>query len=296
MVDLSKIGEILKGLEPTLRKFGPLLFLFLVVLIVVVFVRKRRLKQQKNTKGGIPKRDYENEDLALKDVETVPFEEDDVYLLTKINERLKNLSDINKKFSRIYKPIQSKLTLIRPIDSFNRTLGEITLGYPVGIREELNDYVILYRAKPPTFGDYIAEKLGRLFGRSPQYAILRVPKAPYTIFFSEEYITVLAEAIIEGPYNERLVVPLNGSLLDAKRWIMLKKENTMLWALFDTIALRFPNVVRSAMEMNPRLKTYFSEKQKDQAEGKEQQKFGGLEMEFQENLDPFKRFKFWGGD
>ena len=252
-----------------------------------LLAKRKTEKKKAKDKAGLPRK--ERPENFEPPVELMELEEDDVYLLTKINARLEKMSDLNQRYARLREPIQSKLTLIRPVDSYGgRVLGEVTLGYPVGIREELNDFVILYRVKPPTFADYLAEKLGRLIGRGPKYAVLRVPKEPYTILFSDEYITVLAEALLNGPYGELIAVPLNGSLIDAKRWIALKKENTMLWEVLNSIALKYPQIVRAALDMNPRVKTYFGEKKKDDEGQKE--KFGGLDLEFKDEFNPFARF------
>ena len=84
-----------------------------VVALVGKVLKDRNVKKEK--KAGLPRKERLERKPPVA-VELVELEEDnDVYLLTKINARLEKLSDLNQRYAKLREPIQSKLTLISPV-------------------------------------------------------------------------------------------------------------------------------------------------------------------------------------
>ncbi|NJF24540.1 hypothetical protein E3E29_02475 [Thermococcus sp. Bubb.Bath] len=199
---------------------------------------------------------------------------------SKIKEHAEKLRELNYKFAQVYEPKQNIIIW------FNGKESRV-IGYPVGLREDLNDYVILYQVRPPSWLDSVVYSLLRVVGKRPPTALLRAPKK--ITYFGDETITILASAFILNEHYEHEAVPLTADLVDAKLYLALKQENDMLWDLITILRYRVPEVVEDAMKMNPRIKTYMSTKNQDQDEGKKTEKFGGVEVAFDDN--PFKRWR-----
>lgn len=226
---------------------------------------KKEKKKEHKTARNLPK--------GYHEVDTIPLVEDYVA------ERAKKLRAINYKFAQVFEPKQNLLIW------FNGKESKI-IGYPKGLRVDLDDYVILYQVRPPSWIDSVVYSLLRIFGKQPPLAVIRAPKE--IVKLGDESITILAHAFIINEYQEYEAVPLSHDIVDAKLYLALKKENDMLWDLIAILRHRVPEVVEDAMKMNPRIKTYMSTKTKDQVEGTQEEKFGGVEVEF---TDPFSRFR-----
>ncbi|WP_245608317.1 hypothetical protein [Thermococcus guaymasensis] len=214
-------------------------------------------------------------DALQEKTETIP-----ILPSTRLEERAKKLRELNYKFAQVYEPKQ------RVIIWFNGKESRV-IGYPIGLREDLNDYVILYQVRPPNWLDSLVHSLLRVVGKSPPTALIRVPKK--IAYFGDETITILASAFIMNEHYEYEAVPLSLDETDAKLYLALKKENDMLWDLISIIRYRVPEVVEDAMKMNPRIKTYMSTKQQNPDEGTKEEKFGGVEVAFEDN--PFRRWR-----
>ena len=208
-------------------------------------------------------------------VDTIPIVPD-----ARVREHARKLRELNYKFAQVYEPKQ------RVIIWFNGKESRV-IGYPIGLREDLNDYVILYQVRPPSWLDSIVHSLLRVVGKSPPTAIIRVPKK--IAYFGDETITILASAFIMNEYYEYEAIPLTMDETDAKLYLALKKENDMLWDLITILRYRVPEVVEDAMKMNPRIKTYMSTKQQNPDEGTKEERFGGIEVAFEDN--PFRRWR-----
>ncbi|MFA4700148.1 hypothetical protein [Pyrococcus kukulkanii] len=228
-----------------------------------------RFLKRKKKKNEI----VENLPKAVEDVETISIVEDYVF------ERARKLREINYKFAQVFEPKQKLLIW------FNGKESKI-IGYPRGLRVDLNDYLILYQVRPPSWLDSVTYSLLRILGKHPPLAVIRAPKE--IVKFGDETITILAHAFIINEFQEYEAVPLSHDIVDAKLYLALKKENDMLWDLIEILRRRVPEVVEDAMKMNPRIKTYMSTKSKDEVEGTQSEKFGGVEVEFS---DPFTRFR-----
>jgi len=229
-------------------------------------IRRKKNKEGKGkeTANYLPK--------TLEEYDTIPLVED------RVIERARKLRELNYKYAQVFEPKQ------RLIIWFNGKESKI-IGYPQGLRVDLDDYIILYQVRPPSWIDSIMHSLLRVFGKHPPLAIIRAPKQ--IVKFGDESITILAHAFIINEYQEYEAVPLTENIVDAKLYLALKEENDMLWDLISILRHRVPEVVEDAMKMNPRIKTYMSTKSQDQTEGTKEEKFGGVEVEF----DPFKRFR-----
>lgn len=208
--------------------------------------------------------------------ETIPLVPD-----TTIREHAEKLRELNYKFAQVYEPKQNVIIW------FNGKESRV-IGYPIGLREDLNDYIILYQVRPPSWLDSVVHSFFRVLGKRPPTAIMRVPKK--IAYFGDETITILASAFIVNEHYEYEAVPLTLDVVDAKLYLALKKENDMLWDLISIIRYRVPEVVEDAMKMNPRIKTYMSTKQQNPDEGIKNEKFGGVEVAFEET-NPFRNWR-----
>ena len=207
--------------------------------------------------------------------ETIPLVPD-----TTIREHAEKLRELNYKFAQVYEPKQNVIIW------FNGKESRV-VGYPIGLREDLNDYIILYQVRPPSWLDSVVHSFMRVLGKRPPTALIRVPKK--MTFFGDETITILASAFVVNEHYEYEAIPLTLDVIDAKLYLALKRENDMLWDLISILRYRVPEVVEDAMKMNPRIKTYMSTKQQNPDEGTKKEAFGGVEVEFEDN--PFKRWR-----
>ena len=207
--------------------------------------------------------------------ETIPLVPD-----VRIKEHAEKIRELNYKFAQVYEPKQNVIVW------FNGKESRV-IGYPIGLREDLNDYIILYQVRPPSWLDSVVHSFMRVFGKKLPTAIIRVPKK--ITFFGDETITILASAFVVNEHYEYEAIPLTLDIIDAKLYLALKRENDMLWDLISILRYRVPEVVEDAMKMNPRIKTYMSTKQQNPDEGTKEEKFGGVEVAFEDN--PFKRWR-----
>ncbi len=226
---------------------------------------------------GFKKKKEEKKEIqeTKRDEETAPIIPE-----RQLRGHIEKIRELNAKHAQIYEPRQNVILW------FNGRETRV-IGYPIGLREDLNDYVILYQVRPPSWLDSLAHSFMRVFGKKPPTALIRVPKK--IAFFGDETITILASAFILNDHFEYEAIPLTVEETDAKLYLALKKENDMLWDLITILRYRVPEVVEDAMKMNPRIKTYMSTKQQNPDEGTKQEKFGGVEIAFDEN--PFKRWR-----
>lgn len=206
---------------------------------------------------------------------------DDEEIERRVYERLKYQKIQYQKIAQLKEATQGLLVLVSP------TRGSIILGYPVSYFANDGEYWIYFEERPPSWLDSITAAFKKLFGDDSRYKVLKARKE--ITQFNDETITVYAddvkETLVVGileaiPVVQHPAIPRGWDAYEA-----VKAERDLYREKFFELLRLGKLEVELALQMNPRVKTYWKELEKKN--NKQTEELGGVEMEFIEN--PVKR-------
>ncbi|ACV25423.1 hypothetical protein [Methanocaldococcus fervens] len=165
---------------------------------------------------------------------------------------------------------------------WNSGRGEKIFGYPIAIIPQPNGmYVILYRKRYYDWLDELITTLKSIItGKKEQYRAVHVPES--CIDISEELITIYAHSFfIVNSYTE-IAIPLGENPKDRMAYLLSLQEAEMYRNALEKMGYEFPNVIDSALNLNPTMRAYIgketmSDKKKKTSKTKE---FAGFDMSF----------------
>lgn len=202
----------------------------------------------------------------------------------RVEERLRQQRILAQKMSQIKPTYQKLLIAVTPDD------GAIVLGYPESYMVNYDEYWIYYQERPPSWLDSLWWSLARFLGKQPPHKVLKAHKK--IVQWNNETITVLAKTITEYrgtgiqeaiPMTIHPAIPAGWEAYEA-----VKAERDKYREKYFNLLHEAKREVELALQINPRVKVYWKEKE-DPRTGKKVEKFGGSEMEFREDENPIKK-------
>ncbi len=207
---------------------------------------------------------------------------DEFSLEEKIEERLKQQRILAQRMSQIKETYQKLLIAVTPEE------GAIILGYPEAYLVNYDEYWIYYQERPPSWLDSVWWSLGRFFGKKPPHKILKANKK--IVQWNAETITVYCktiEEIIGTGQQEAIPMVVHPAITRGwEAYEAVKAERDKYRQKYFDLLHEAKKEVELALQINPRVKVYWKEKEQ-QGKNKVEERFGGTEMAFEEN--PIKR-------
>ena len=199
----------------------------------------------------------------------------------RVEERIQKHRILAQRMSQIKETYQKLLIAVTPEE------GSIILGYPEAYLINYDEYWIYYQERPPSWLDHLWFSLARVFGRQPPHKILKAHKK--IVQFNNETITVYCKTIEEiVGTGQQEAIPMVVHPTITRGWEAyeaVKAERDKYREKYFYLLQEAKKEVELALNINPRVKVYWKEKEQ---KGKEQKEaFGGTEMEFDAN--PIRR-------
>ena len=199
----------------------------------------------------------------------------------RVEERIKKHRILAQRMSQIKETYQKLLIAVTPEE------GSIILGYPEAYLINYDEYWIYYQERPPSWLDHLWFSLARFFGKQPPHKILKAHKK--IVQFNNETITVYCKTIEEiiGT-GQQEAIPLVIHPVIKRGWEAyeaVKAERDKYREKYFYLLQEAKKEVELALNINPRVKVYW--KEKEQQGKKTEERFGGTEMEFDAN--PIRR-------
>jgi len=200
----------------------------------------------------------------------------------RVEERLKQQRILAQRMSQIKETYQKLLIAVTPEE------GAIILGYPEAYLVNYDEYWIYYQERPPSWLDSVWWSLGRFFGKKPPHKILKANKK--IVQWNAETITVYCktiEEIIGTGQQEAIPMVVHPAITRGwEAYEAVKAERDKYRQKYFDLLHEAKKEVELALQINPRVKVYWKEKEQ-QGKNKVEERFGGTEMAFEEN--PIKR-------
>ncbi|ALM76220.1 hypothetical protein [Thermococcus barophilus] len=242
-----------------------------------IFDRFRKKKKTKREAGGIVMSDEEAASyfMSLKEFD---LEEE---IEKRVEERIRQQRILAQRMSQIKPTYQKLLIAVTPEE------GSIILGYPESYMINYDEYWIYYQERPPNWLDHIWWSLARIFGKQPPHKILKAHKK--IVQFNNETITVYCQSVTEyrgTGIQEAIPMVVHPAITAGwEAYEAVKAERDKYKEKYFELLRLSKKEVELALQINPRVKVYW--KEKEQQGKKTEERFGGTEMEFEEN--PIKR-------
>lgn len=222
----------------------------------------------------------------LDQIDVIPLEEDieihedqkgRIYdeLQRALIKRLEEQKRLNEKMAQVY-PLRQKVILW-----FDGKETRIK-GYPIAMRKDFDEYVILYQVRPPDWLDSIWYSLGRILGKQPPQKLIRAHEE--LVFFGEETITIFARAFKVNLIGEEEAIPIEHNPIEAELYIVMKQSRDAWRSAYMHLARQVAAATDLALNINPRVKVYWKDKTKNKDKGTEEEHFGGKEISFADNI------------
>ena len=199
----------------------------------------------------------------------------------RVEERIKQHRLLAQRMSQIKEAYQKLLIAVTPEE------GSIILGYPEAYLINYDEYWIYYQERPPSWLDHLWFSLARFFGRQPPHKILKAHKR--IVQFNNETITVYCktiEEIVGTGQQEAIPMVIHPTITRGwEAYEAVKAERDKYREKYFYLLNEAKKEVELALNINPRVKVYW--KEKEQQGKKTEERFGGTEMEF--DVNPIKR-------
>jgi len=199
----------------------------------------------------------------------------------RVEERIRQHRILAQRMSQIKETYQKLLIAITPEE------GSIILGYPEAYLINYDEYWIYYQERPPSWLDHIWFSLARIFGKRPPHKILKAHKK--IVQFNNETITVYCktiEEIVGTGQQEAIPMVIHPTITRGwEAYEAVKAERDKYREKYFYLLHEAKKEVELALNINPRVKVYW--KEKEQQGKKTEERFGGTEMEF--DVNPIKR-------
>ncbi|BAA30286.1 hypothetical protein [Pyrococcus horikoshii] len=188
----------------------------------------------------------------LDEVEVVPIEEDKIGSIydevqKAVIKRLEEQRRLNELLSQVYYLDQKVIVW------FDGREPRIK-GYPIAMRKDLDEYVILYQVRPPDWLDNIWYSLGRLLGKKPPQKLIRVHESQ--VWFGREIILIHASAFEVNHIGEEIALPLEKDVLKVELWKEMKASRDAWRAAYMNLARQVAKATDLALKINPNAKLY----------------------------------------
>ncbi|WP_297489409.1 hypothetical protein [Thermococcus sp.] len=206
-----------------------------------LFERFRKKKQKVNVQIG-----------ALDQVEVAPIEEDENKSVREevrkaVIQRLEEQRRLNEQLAQIYNLEQKIIVWFDGKEPRPK-------GYPIAMRKDLDEYVILYQVRPPDWLDSIWYSLGRIFGKRPPQKLIRVHESQ--VWFGQEMILIHASAFEVNHIGEEIALPLERDVLRVELWKEMKASRDAWRAAYMNLARQVAKATDLALKINPNAKLY----------------------------------------
>ncbi len=200
----------------------------------------------------------------------------------RVEERLRQQRILAQRMSQIKETYQKLLVAVTPEE------GSIILGFPPeAYLINYDEYWIYYQERPPSWLDSVWWSLARFFGKRPPHKVLKANKK--IVQFNNETITVYCKTIEEiVGTGQQEAIPMVVHPAISRGWEAyeaVKAERDKYRQKYFDLLHEAKREVELALQINPRVKVYW--KEKEQQGKKQEERFGGTEMAFEEN--PVKR-------
>ncbi|BAD84584.1 hypothetical protein, conserved [Thermococcus kodakarensis KOD1] len=199
----------------------------------------------------------------------------------RVEERLRQQRILAQRMSQIKETYQKLLVAVTPEE------GSIILGFPEAYLINYDEYWIYYQERPPSWLDSVWWSLARFFGKRPPHKVLKANKK--IVQFNNETITVYCKTIEEiVGTGQQEAIPMVVHPAISRGWEAyeaVKAERDKYRQKYFDLLHEAKREVELALQINPRVKVYW--KEKEQQGKKQEERFGGTEMAFEEN--PVKR-------
>ena len=199
----------------------------------------------------------------------------------RVEERIKQHRLLAQRMSQIKEAYQKLLIAVTPEE------GSIILGYPEAYLINYDEYWIYYQERPPSWLDHLWFSLARIFGKQPPHKILKAHKK--IVQFNNETITVYCktiEEIVGTGQQEAIPMVIHPTITRGwEAYEAVKAERDKYREKYFYLLNEAKKEVELALNINPRVKVYW--KEKEQQGKKTEERFGGTEMEF--DVNPIKR-------
>ena len=189
---------------------------------------------------------------ALDQVEVMPLQEDErgsVYeeVQKAVIQRLEEQRRLNEQLAQIYNLDQKVIIWFDGREPRPK-------GYPIAMRKDLDEYVILYQVRPPDWLDSIWYSLGRIFGKKPPQKLIRVHESQ--VWFGKEMILIHASAFEVNHIGEEIALPLERDVLKVELWKEMKASRDAWRAAYMNLARQVAKATDLALKINPNAKLY----------------------------------------
>ena len=189
---------------------------------------------------------------ALDQVEIIPLEEDEresVYeeVQKAVIQRLEEQRRLNEQLAQIYNLDQKVIVWFDGKEPRPK-------GYPIAMRKDLDEYIILYQVRPPDWLDSIWYSLGRIFGKRPPQKLIRVHESQ--VWFGQEMILIHASAFEVNHIGEEIALPLERNVLKVELWKEMKASRDAWRAAYMNLARQVAKATDLALKINPNAKLY----------------------------------------
>lgn len=195
----------------------------------------------------------------------------------RVEERFKQQRVLAQRMSTLKQTQQKLLIAITPEE------GAIVLGYPEAFLINYDEYWIYYQERPPSWLDSIFYSLGRIFGKQPPHKILKAHKK--IVQFNPETITVYCKTIQEiigTGQQEAIPMVVHPNITRGwEAYEAVKAERDKYREKYFYLLQETRKEIELALNINPRVKVYW--KEKEQQGKKQEERFGGTEMAFDDN-------------
>ncbi len=199
----------------------------------------------------------------------------------RVEERIQKHRILAQRMSQIKETYQKLLIAVTPEE------GSIILGYPESYLINYDEYWIYYQERPPSWLDSLWWSLARFVGKQPPHKILKAHKK--IVQFNNETITIYCKTIEEiVGTGQQEAIPMVVHPTITRGWEAyeaVKAERDKYREKYFYLLQEAKKEVELALNINPRVKIYWKDREKDGK--KEKEKFGGTEMAFDEN--PIRR-------
>ena len=204
-----------------------------------------------------PKQKVEVKVGALDQVEVIPLEEDErgsVYeeVQKAVLKRLEEQRKLNEKLAQIYNLDQKVIIWFDGKEPRPK-------GYPIAMRKDFDEYVILYQLRPPDWLDSLWYSLGRIFGKQPPQKLIRVHERQ--VWFGKEVVLIFASAFEVNYIGEEIALPLERDHLKVELWKEMKASRDAWRSAYMNLARQVAKATDLALKINPNAKLYNKTKQ-----------------------------------
>lgn len=199
-----------------------------------------------------PKQKVEVKIGALDQVEVISLEEDEkrsVYdeVQKAVLKRLEEQRKLNEKLAQVYNLAQKIIIWFDGKEPRPK-------GYPIAMRKDFDEYIILYQVRAPDWLDHLWHSLGRIFGKQPPQKLIRVHESQ--VWFGKEMILLFASAFEVNYLGEEVALPLEKDYLKVELWKHMKASRDAWKAAYMNLARHVVKATDLALKINPNAKLY----------------------------------------